>query len=244
MDKYQLNLLNRGTIAFTSELGEEKAEMGENLTLYQNENYKVGNYKIIISNASIESITYQSKRYASNNNVVTVDFDFDNAGSELIISFKNGLADECRLPLQTVQSDKGAFDKKEAKEQREQLIANVGLVVSAGPGLINVFWNKANSDVVKTVVKVSYYHTPSSGESKEYPVFEKETESYYLSLTGLAYGTYRCVIEEYSPKGLVISVEGNVALNNPVTAMKQEAKEIKEHLKGVGRAAGGHWVHN
>lgn len=244
MDKYQLNLLNRGTIAFTSELGEEKAEMGENLTLYQNENYKVGNYKIIISNASIESITYQSKRYASNNNVVTIDFDFDNVGTELVISFKNGLADECRLPLQAVQSDKGAFDKKEAKEQREQLIANVGLVVAAGPGLINVFWNKANSDVVKTVVKVSYYHTPSSGESREYPVFEKETESYYLSLTGLAYGTYRCVIEEHSSKGLVISVEGNVALNNPVTVMKQEAKEIKELQKAVGRAAGGHWVHN
>ena len=242
MDKYQLNLISRGTFSFVSELGEEKIEMGESLVLYQNENYKIGNYKIVISNPSIESVTYLSKKFVSKNNVVTVEFDFDKVEPGLKITFKNGLADDCLLPLQAIQSDKGAFDKKEAKEQRDQLIANAALVVTNGEGLINVFWKKANDQVVKSVVKVFYYHRPTSGDAVQYPIYEKETDTFYLSLTGLAYGEYRCVVEEYSSKDLVIAVEGYARLNDPVKVMKEESKDIKEHLKGVGRAAGGHWV--
>ena len=124
------------------------------------------------------------------------------------------------------------------------MISNAALVVKNGDALINVFWKKANEQVVKSIVKVYYYHRPTSGDSVEYLICEKETESLYLSLTGLAYGEYRCVVEEYSSKGLVIAVEGHTRLEDPVKVMKEESRDIKEHLKGVGRAAGGHWVHN
>ena len=56
MDRYQLNLLNRGTITFRSENGEEKIEVSEKLVVYQNENYKIGGYQIVFSNPSIKEI--------------------------------------------------------------------------------------------------------------------------------------------------------------------------------------------
>lgn len=244
MDKYQLNLLNRATFKFFSEVGEEKIEVNEKVFLHQNEDYTLKNYRIEIDSQSIASVTYRAKKYVASGSLISVDFDFDNIGSELIISFKNGLADDCSVPIEAVLADKGAFDAKTANKQREQLISNAALVVKNGDALINVFWKKANEQVVKSIVKVYYYHRPTSGDSVEYLICEKETESLYLSLTGLAYGEYRCVVEEYSSKGLVIAVEGHTRLEDPVKVMKEESRDIKEHLKGVGRAAGGHWVHN
>lgn len=242
MDKYQLNLLNRATFKFFSKAGEEKIEVSEKVFLYQNEDYTLKNYTIEIDNQSIASVTYRAKKYVASDSVITVEFDFDNIGSELLVSFKNGLADDCSIPVEAVLADKGAFDAKTAKEYRKQLISNAALVVANGDGLINVFWKKANEQVVKSIVKVFYYHRPTSGDAVEYLICEKETGSFYLSLTGLAYGEYRCVVEEFSSKSLVIAVEGHTRLNDPVKVIKEESKEIKEHLKGVGRAAAGHTV--
>ena len=242
MDKYQLNLLNRATFRFFSEVGEEKIEVNEKIFLHQNENYTLKNYRIEINSQSIDSVTYRAKKFMASSGVITVEFDFENVGSELLISFKNGLADDCSIPVEALLADKGAFDAKTAEEHREHLIANASLAVKNGEALINVFWKKANDQVTKSVVKVYYYNKPSSGDSTEYLICEKEIEELYLSLAGLAYGDYRCVVEQYSPKGLVVAVEGHTRLEDPVKVMKDESREIKEHLKGVGRAAAGHTV--
>lgn len=172
MDKYQLNLLERGSFSFNSDAGEEKIESGESITLYQNENYNVRNYKIVISNPSIESVVYLGKSNASKDNVVTIDFDFNNVGSDLKVSFKNGIADECVLPIKAVLSDKGAFDVKVAKENNARLVSNVNLLVASGDGLINVYFKKADQTVNKIVVKVFR----SGEEGVRYSILEKEVD--------------------------------------------------------------------
>ena len=240
MDKYQINLLNRGTFSFESELGEEKIEVGESLTLYQNENYKVGNYRIVINNSSIDSVVYSGTKHRAKDGAVIVAFDFNNVEKELIISFKNGLADDCSMPVSAVFADKGAFDAKVEKENQKQLIASIALTASTGPALINVFWKKANSSVNKCVIKVQYQADSNVG----YLVFNKEVDGEYLSLTGLAYGKYIIKVEEYVSGKLLASVETSARLSDAAEDFRREMKEVKEILKGVGRAAGGHWVTN
>ena len=240
MDKYQLNLINRGTIAFKSENGEEKIEAGEKLVVYQNENYKIGGYQIVFSNPSIEAITYLSKKYISKDNVVVVDYSFDKAESELVVSFKNGLADDCSMPISPVLADKGAFDAKIERQNQAELLSGAALMVVAGPALLNVFWKKTNSSIDKCVIKVFF-----RGENGiNYLVLNKEIDGEFLSVSGLAYGRYSVSLEEYAGNKLVVSAEANatLALVNNVEEFKKEMKEIKEILKGVGRAAGGHWV--
>lgn len=238
MDKYQLNLLNRGTIAFKSENGEEKIEVGEKLVVYQNENYKIGGYQIVFSNSSIEAITYLSKKYTSKDNVVAVDYGFDKAESELVISFKNGLADDCSMPISAVLADKGAFDAKVERQNRAELLSGTALMAVAGPALLNVFWKKTNSSIDKCVIKVFF-----RGENgTNYLILSKEADGEFLSVPGLAYGRYSVSLEEYAGNKLVVSTEANATLANSIEEFRKEMKEIKEILKGVGRAAGGHCV--
>ncbi len=242
MDKYQLNLINRGTITFKSEKGEEKVEAGEKLIVYQNENYKIGGYKIVFSNPSIEAITYLSKKHISKDNVIVVDYSYDKAELELVISFKNGLADDCSMTISPVLADKGAFDAKIERQNQAELLSGTALMAVAGSALLNVFWKKTNSSIDKCIIKVFF-----RGENGiDYIVLNIEIDGKFLSVSGLAYGRYSVSLEEYSGNKLVVSAEANAtfALFNCIEESRKEMKEIKEILKGVGRAAGGHWVTN
>ena len=238
MDKYQLNLLERGSFGFKSDLGDEKIESGESITLYQNENYKVGNYKIVITNPSVESVIYLGKRYAAKDNVVIVDFDFDNVGTELNISFKNGIADDCLLPINAVAADKGAFDIKVEKENNARLVSNVGLLVAAGDGLINVYFKKAEPSVSKIVVKVFR----SGEEGIKYSIIEKEVDGEFLSITGLAYGDYYVVVEEYAGGKLLVSTDKGTSLQNKVNTVIKEIKSAAERISGTVKGTGRHTV--
>lgn len=231
MDRYQLNLLNRGAIIFRSENGVERIEAGEKLVVYQNENYKIGGYQIVFSNPSIEAITYLSKKYVNRNNVVVVDYDFDKAETELVISFKNGLADDCAMPISPVLADKGAFDAKIERQNQAELLSSTALMAVAGPALLNVFWKKTNSSIDKCVIKVFF-----SGENGiNYLVLNKEIDGEFLSVSGLAYGRYSVSLEEYAGNKLVVSTEADATLANNIEKFREEMKEIKQILKEVGR---------
>lgn len=226
MDKYQLNLLSRGTIAFKSENGEEKIEVGEKLAVYQNENYKIGGYQIVFSNPCIEAITYLSKKYTSKNNVVAVDYVFDKAESELVISFKNGLADDCSMPISAVLADKGAFDAKIERQNRAELLSSTALIAVAGPALLNVFWKKANSSVDKCVIKVFF-----RGENgTNYLILNKEVDGEFLSVPGLACGRYIVSLDEYAGNKLIVSTEADAILANSIEEIRKEIKDIKKFL--------------
>lgn len=238
MDKYQLNLLERGSFSFKSDAGEEKIESGESITLYQNENYKVGNYKLVVTNPTIESVIYLGKCYASKDNVIIVDFDFNKAGTELKITFKNGIADDCLLPINVVAADKGAFDTKVEKENNARLISNVSLLVAAGDGLINVYFKKADSAVNKIVVKVFRL----GKDDVKYSILEKEVEGEFLSVTGLAYGDYFVIVEEYANGKILVSTNNSTCLQNKVNTVIKEIKSAADRVSGTVKGTGRHTV--
>ena len=240
MDRYQLSLLNRGTIAFRSESGEEKIEITKKLVVYQNENYKIGGYQIVFSNSSIEAITYRSKKYSSKDNVVVVDYDFTETESVLFVSFKNGLADTCLLTVSAVLADKNAYDAKIKRQNQAELVTNAALAVSVGPALLNVFWKKASSAVKKCIVKIDY----KAESGTDYSILCKEIDGEYLSLCGLAYGNYVVTLEEYDGESLIVSTEANVSLNDISEVFKKELSEVKDILKRTSRAVGGNCVSN
>lgn len=238
MDKYQSNLLQRGKASFLSDAGEEKIDFGEKVTLVQNPNYTVGNYKILINNPSVASVTYLGVKYISADNVVTVPFDFEKAGTELLVSFKNGLANDCRLELSIVLADKKAYDAKVASANAAQLKANVALILGKGINLLNVFWKKADESVTRSVVKICF--RPS--DSVRYPVLEKETNEFYLSVPGLAFGVYEVTVEEFVGDKLLVSVGGLVTLVDHPEELKRLIEASTDKLTGQVRASGTHYV--
>ena len=235
MDIYQSNLLNRGIFSFVSELGVEKIVVNDTITLYQNENYKAGNYKILLSNSSVSAVLYNGKEYPlSKDGKFIVDIDLSNAGNVLTIVFKNGVADDCTLPLKIVFADKNAFDEKEAEAFKQQLIANVCLNVANGVDLLNIFWKKAHDSVTKSVVKVFFI-----GANERFPVLEKEEDSYFVPVCGLAFGQYLVVIEEYDSKGkLVVTASSSVQLKDIYSDLKATLGQKLDDVKGMVRATG------
>lgn len=239
MDIYQSNLLSRGTFSFVSELGEEKIVVNDTITLYQNENYKAGNYKVLLSNSSVSAVLYNGKEYTlSKDGKFIIDIDLSNAGNVLTIVFKNGVADDCTLPLKIVFADKSAFDEKEAEAFKQQLIANVCLNVANGVDLLNIFWKKAHDSVTKSIVKVFFV-----ASNEQFPVLEKEADTYFIPVCGLAFGHYLVIVEEYDSKGkLVVTTSCSVQLKDIYSDLKTTLGQKLDDVKGMVKATGPHFV--
>ena len=219
MDKCQTNLLKQGTYGFVSEAGEEKIEFKEGFVLYQNDDYVIKNYKIIIDNPNVGGAIYQEQEYLSENAIVTVPFDFANASEELILSFKDGVAVDIALPIKTILADKQTADAKVAS----RYTGNVALKIATGINLLNVFWKKANDTITKSIVKV-YFLTK---KDHKYLVLEKETQDYYLAVPNLAFGTYEVEVEEYAGERSVILVKETETLANHPSEIKKAIKKGK-----------------
>ena len=219
MDKCQTNLLKQGTYGFVSEAGEEKIEFKEGFVLYQNDDYVIGNYKIIIDNPNVGGAIYQEQEYLSENGIVTVPFDFANASEELILSFKDGVAVDIALPIKTILADKQTADAKVAA----RYTGNVALKIASGINLLNIFWKKANDTITKSIVKV-YFLTK---KDHKYLVLEKETQEYYLAVPNLAFGTYEVEVEEFAGERSVILVKETETLANHPSEIKKAIKKGK-----------------
>lgn len=241
MDNYQKNLLNKGTFDFESEAGKEKIKINEEIILYQNENYRIGGYKIIINNIAIESILYCNKKYSPNKNkTIEIDFDFNKIGENLIFVFKNAVADDCSLPIKAILADRESFDTKEAETNYEKLVNKVALILSKGNALINAYWKKSDETVLKTIIHLHYF---DEATGNEYLIEESENNGEYKSISGLAYGNYRFNVEQYDSKGkLIVSVSKVITLNNDIEELKHLLSEGLNGVKNQVRASGIHTV--
>lgn len=237
MNNYQLNLLNRGKFEFLSELGNEEVELKDTLVLHQNENYKIGGYKIIINNSMVSCVKYQKKEYTANENgVIEVPFEFNNADKGIYLSFKGEIADDCSLPIKAVLANRESFDIKEAEENYEKLVNQVALVLNTGNSLINVFWKKADETVTKTIIKFYYYDHKTK---IEYLIEESENNGEFKSFCGLAYGRYKFIIEQYDSKNnLVVSVSDIISLENEMADLKSSLENSLNGVKDQVRASG------
>ena len=225
MNIYQINLINRGAILFKSNNGDEKIDFNDELTVYQNENYHIDGYKIILNNPNIDYINYHSRKYINKDDQVIVDFDFNDFDTKLIISFKNGIVDDCTIPISPVLSDKSAFDEKEKQLKYEELVKAAAFVINPGLNLINIYWKKSNPSVTKCILRVCYI----SDSNVEYLVLDKEVIGEYYSLTGLAYGKYSVILEEYSNETLLFSIKSEIFLAD---YLNNKLEEIKKNNNG------------
>ena len=222
MDKYQASLIKRGTFSFSSELGGERIEIADGLVLYQNDNYNAKGYKILITNDGIDAVTYLGKRYTAKNGFIEVDFAFDNAGKEITVSFKNGIADDYTFPLFTILADKNAYDSKIAADNQKRLCESASLVVGTGVSLLNIYWKKAEATIDRCVVRVHFH----SDQGVEYLVLEKETNGECLIVKDLAFGKYSVTLEEFTGKTLIVSSTVSINLTDGIQQVRKDLQDL------------------
>ena len=208
MDRYRYNLITQGSISFISDNGEEEIKVGERIIFAQNEDYRVGGYKLVFVNPNIASISYKDVKYKSNKGTIEIPFDFSDIGPSLIISFVNGLADDCVVPVKIEKADIKKFDEKLEEQKEENLVRTAYLDVTTGPSLINVYFKKLDESIDRIVLTINYH----SSNGQDYLVTCQEVEGECFALEGLASGVYNVAIEEYNGDDLVVSSSKEVTL--------------------------------
>lgn len=208
MDRYRYNLITQGSISFISDNGEEEIKVGERIIFAQNEDYRVGGYKLVFVNPNIASITYKDVKYKSSNGTIEIPFDFSDVGPSLIISFVNDLADDCVVPVKIEKADIKKFDEKLEEQREENLVRTAYLDVTTGPSLINVYFKKLDESIDRIVLTINYH----SSNGQDYLVTCQEVEGECFALEGLASGVYEVTIEEYNGDDLVVSSSKEVTL--------------------------------
>lgn len=245
MDDYQIQMLNK--LVDCKLHSDDENNNGElriqnnKIVVIQNENYAIKKYvfyvltdgvdEILIHNEGWKKINADRKGYA-------VPIDFDSRASSIKISFKLGIVDPIEIPLEFVAANKEVFDEKEAIKNREELIKKTSLFVTTGTDVLNIMWKDASSLISKSVVKVY-----ALANDNEYLIKTFEIKDNYLAIPNLAFGKYKCIVEEYDSNGkLVVTTEKDAAIEEfaakiirSLDGVKARLDEVKAQVRHSGK---------
>lgn len=201
MDKYQNSILNRGTIDLISDKGNGTATITDDvLTLKQNENYAIVQYTLRIINPMVESVKIGDKTFSQNGETVEVAIDFNAKEETILLKFKNGFAEPCKLALYYLYADKNVYDIKIEAAQKEHYISEMRFTCRNGIDLVNLYWQKACAEVATT--EIAFYAL----EDKEFLISKTEYDSsqHYCAISNLAFGKYVAEITQKDNNGRVL----------------------------------------
>lgn len=241
MDKYQANLINRGTFSLLATQGNGTAVIeGNTLTLTQNENYEIIQYILRLENDMVASVKVGNKLIEQKNGYVEAIIDFAKQVGTLEIVFKNDFAEPCKLTLKYVMADKGRFDEKRHQEQQSQYKEAMHFMCRTGLDLVNIYWQNASENVDVTVIEFFAV----DGEINM--LIEKQVLSkdhFFYAIKNLAYGQYRVVItQKDSERKTIIEDNASIRIEDPFAKLSKELGSQLSEVKSQVRVSGRHTV--
>ncbi len=196
MDKYQKKILEDIGITLLSKKGDGKINITDKtLTLIQNENYNIFNYVLQLHTNAIETIKTDKKSYQVKKDTFEIDIDFNEQISFMELYSKNNIVEPIKLKVKYKNADKETYDEKITQDKRNELLKKLGLLITKGNNLINIYWNLISEKVSKTkVILYLNYNNEKRYMSEKY--FENDT--CYHSINNLAYGSYSIKVIQYA----------------------------------------------
>ena len=207
MNKYQKMLLNNIEFNFYSkELDKNLTYTIENdeLNLYQDNNYNITNYNLIIKSDSISSIEIFSdswdiiKGYL---NTYNINIDFNDQIRKIKIIFNDDIADPIIFNLNYIYASRDNYDQILKEKNDEILIKRASIRVTTGLQLINVLFQPVSEDYSYTKIELYSYMDNAPLLMARYKVSD---ELFFLPIKDLAYGTYKIRVIEYGMNNEVI----------------------------------------
>lgn len=195
MDKYQKVVFNRIKFKLINNDGNGSVSIDNNkIQFIQNENYTIEKYNFIIISEVVESVIVKGEKevkFNCENNQIEIPIDFCNQYKEIEFVFSNDIVDNLKLPTLYVGANKEEFDKKNNDIKRQELITKMRISSSCGDSLVNIKFQPANENVVKT--KIELYDANKQLMAK----YNIEEDLFFKSIDGLAYGKYYYVVEQF-----------------------------------------------
>lgn len=218
-------------LAINEKLSNDKILIEDKIVLTQDDDITINDYTLYIANKSIATIlaiigeeekTFSkeldpiySSSMSGNQDRFFIDINFDNQLDGIKIVFKNNLANDLYLPISYVLTDKDKYYTKKEQEYKDSLIKAANINVSTGADLVNIYfqpccdkykYSEIQFFVPKEFVTVGGPYGPTQKPST-WSLIKKckvNSEDFYLSITGLAYGEYSFVLTQFDASGNVI----------------------------------------
>ena len=207
MNKYQQVLMkeSNGRYFFTQagkEVGGDvKVLSDDGFTLVQNEDITLTDYKLSIRNSCIEEV------YAVKNNdctaftvtndretIFTYPISFEDKIDSLKIVFKGNLVDNLIIPVNYKEADKEKYYAKKAEETKKALLTRAQVKHATGADLVNIYFQPCCDNYFSTKIILSQCNMIMAK-------YQVDTEVFFKSISGLAYGEYFYEVIQYDKEG-------------------------------------------
>lgn len=150
--------------------------------------------------------------------------DFDDRINEIKFSFLNGLADDYVLKIVYIEADKEKYYAAVAQQKKEALEKAANIKVATGTSLVNIYFNLCCKECERTEITlyipdkyrtVGGPHGPVQ-EPESWTMFKKcelNSNDLFLSVQGLAYGTYSFVLRQFDKNNQEILCTDHITFN-------------------------------
>lgn len=240
MNKYQdyLMSINQCYFAFSikGNLSKDSVLSDNKIILTQNEDITISDYILYIANDSIENVfaikdttesafekeldpVYSSPE-SDNQERFFIKINFEEQFDQVRIVFKNNLADDLFLPISYVVADKEKYYAKKEQERKDNLLQTASIKVSTGADLVNIYFQPCCDKYGYTEIQL---FIPEKQINRGWSIKDIEvtawamitkckvnTEDFYKSINGLAYGKYSFILKQYDKNANLLLETGHI----------------------------------
>ena len=207
MNKYQRLLLNNIEFTFYSKDLDKNLNYkidNDELILYQDTNYNITTYNLIVKSDSISKIEVLDDKWITIKgyiNTFNINIDFSNQIRKLKIIFNDDIADPIIFNLNYIYANRDDYDLVLKEKSDELSVKKACIRVTTGSALINVLFQPVSSNYAYTIVELYSYMDNAPLLMARYKVSD---DLFFIPIKDLAYGTYKIKVIEYGDNNEVI----------------------------------------
>ena len=207
MNKYQKTILKNIIFNFYSkDLDKDCNYLIENdeLNLYQDENYNITKYNLIIKSDSLSSIELFNNSWdilKSYQQTFNINIDFNDQIRKIKLVFNDDIVDPIILNINYIYANRDDYDLVLKEKNEEVVNKKANIRVTTGLSLINVLFQPISDEYSYTKIELYSYMDNMPLLMARYKVSD---DLFFLAIKDLAYGTYKIKVIEYNNNDEVI----------------------------------------
>ena len=122
---------------------------------------------------------------------------FNDRIEKIKVSFIENFANDFTFSIQYQEADKEKYNEKLAMEHKAELLKVANIKVSTGADLVNIYFQPCCDSYART--EITLYK-----DNMMLAKYKVDEETFFKSISGLAYGKYEFILKQFDDKGNII----------------------------------------
>ena len=222
MDQFQASILSKINLEIS--IKDAKISISNDaFIIEQSENAYLSVYEVKLKVLGVDVIQLDGKTVIKVQDYFLFKLDFQNPNKTIAFKFNDGIAEELTLPIQFKSKDKVSWDEKIRLETWNTLQKIAEIKFSTGIDLVNICFRPCSDQYDKTIIELytgvgkwedhpgaigrGMVFVPkllSAKVDKLMGKFTVESDMFFKSITGLAFGAYGFRLSQYSKSGSLL----------------------------------------